>query len=108
GDTLFSIAQRFNMTVEQLRAMNNLGRKSVIKPGDRLRVAPGENPEAATGGGAGGHTSNGVIRYRIRRGDTLERIASRHQVQVQDLMKWNNLSSADSIDAGEVLEIHSE
>jgi peptidoglycan lytic transglycosylase D len=107
GDTLYSIAQRFNMTVDQLRSVNNLGRKYVIKPGDRLRVAPAEGDETATSGG-GGHTSNSVIRYRIRPGDTLERIASQHQVQIQDLMKWNNLSSADSIDAGEFLEIHSQ
>ncbi|MCI0356575.1 MAG: LysM peptidoglycan-binding domain-containing protein, partial [Acidobacteria bacterium] len=38
GDTLYSISQRFGITVEQLRQVNNLGRSSIIKPGDRLRV----------------------------------------------------------------------
>ncbi len=107
GDTLFSIAQRFSMTVEQLRSVNNLGRKSVIKPGDRLRVVTPERPETATSSPAE-RSSSSVIRYRVRPGDTLERIASRHQVQIQDLMRWNNIASADDIAAGEFLEIHTQ
>ena len=108
GDTLFSIAQRFSMTLQQLRSVNNLGRNSIIRPGDRLRVAAPERSETATSGAEGEHSSNSVIRYRIRPGDTLERIASRHQVQIQDLIRWNGIASADDIAAGEILKIQVE
>jgi len=107
GDTLFSIAQRFNMTLEQIRSVNNLGRNSLIRPGDRLKVKAPESSEAAASEPTG-PSSSSVIQYRIRRGDTLERIASRHQVPVQDLMRWNQISSADDIAAGEVLKIHAQ
>lgn len=105
GDTLFSIAQRFNMTVQQLRTVNNLGRNSIIRPGDRLRVVVAERSKTAMSGAAEEHSSNGVIQYRIRPGDTLERIASRHQVPIQDLIRWNGIASADDIAAGETLKI---
>ena len=106
GDTLYSIAQRFNMTLQQLRAVNNLGRNSIIRPGDRLRVVVSERSEAAAAGAPAEQSSSSVIRYRIRPGDTLERIATLHQVQIRDLVRWNGIASADDISAGEVLEIH--
>src|SRR5690606_34952990 len=45
-----------------------------------------------------------VVRYRIRRGDTLGHIASRYGVRVSDLKRWNNLRS-DMIREGRILII---
>ncbi len=107
GDTLYSIAQRFGMTLAQLRTVNHLGRKSVIRPGDRLRVSVPQSPDAPASSGGGARPSpTSVIRYRIRPGDTLERIALRHRVPLSDLMRWNRLDSPDDIAAGDVLNIH--
>lgn len=38
GDTLFSIARKHKTTVNKLRQSNNLGAKSVIRPGQKLRL----------------------------------------------------------------------
>ena len=38
GDTLTGIARRHDMTLSQLRALNSLGSRSMIQPGQRLRV----------------------------------------------------------------------
>jgi murein DD-endopeptidase MepM/ murein hydrolase activator NlpD len=38
GDTLFGIARRYNVTVAQVRAVNNLGENYVLKIGDTLRI----------------------------------------------------------------------
>ena len=38
GETLYSIAQRYDTTVETLRSANKLGAQSVIRPGLRLRL----------------------------------------------------------------------
>jgi LysM repeat protein len=54
---------------------------------------------------SGPSSSTNVIRYRVRPGDTLEEIASRHRVEVSDLMRWNSLASADSIQAGSTLRV---
>jgi membrane-bound lytic murein transglycosylase D len=36
GDTLWEIAKNFNIPVDQLRRWNGLGRRSIIRPGDKL------------------------------------------------------------------------
>jgi membrane-bound lytic murein transglycosylase D len=40
GDTLYSIARRNGMSVAELLDLNQLGKETVIRPGDRIRVAP--------------------------------------------------------------------
>jgi len=38
GDSLWSISRRHGVTVRQLQEWNNLGRRSQIVPGQRLRI----------------------------------------------------------------------
>jgi len=96
GDTLSEIAQQHGVSLNELRRWNGLGRRSLIHPGDRIVVS-----EEAVPGPRGGVT------YRVRRGDTLSRIAQRFAVSVQQLRRWNNLAH-DTILAGESLEIYLE
>ena len=47
GDTLFGIARRYNVTVAQIRTVNNLGENYVLKIGDTIRIpAVGATPAA--------------------------------------------------------------
>lgn len=39
GDTLYSIARRYNMTIEQLRVLNKLSSEAVLQPGQRILVS---------------------------------------------------------------------
>jgi len=104
GDTLFGIAQRFGMTVEQLRSVNNLSPRTMIKAGDRLRVGTAGDSEVSSARPSAPNSSN-TIRYRVRPGDTLEQIASKHGVKIAELMRWNHLRSPDDIFAGTVLQV---
>jgi len=38
GETLYSISRRYGLTVDQLRAYNNIGQDAAIRPGQRLRL----------------------------------------------------------------------
>ncbi len=42
GDTLFSISRRYRISVERLKALNQLSPEAVIVPGQKLRVAGGD------------------------------------------------------------------
>lgn len=96
GDTLGQIAEDHDMGLSTLRRLNGFsGRRSRIYPGQVLYVR-----EPATYAQA----DSGPMSYRIRRGDTLSRIARRFGVSIEDLRSWNNLSS-DRIVAGERLSI---
>ncbi len=48
GDTIYSIAKRHNLTVSELRDLNELQKTSALQPGQKLRVAP---PRVITAGG---------------------------------------------------------
>jgi len=42
-ETLFQIARKYNLTVEQLRLLNNLSKDQMIQPGQKLLVTPGNS-----------------------------------------------------------------
>ncbi|MGZ5477631.1 MAG: transglycosylase SLT domain-containing protein [Thermoanaerobaculia bacterium] len=48
GDTIYSIARKHHLSVEDLRELNDLTSRARLQPGQRLRVAP---PRAVTAGG---------------------------------------------------------
>lgn len=78
GDTLYSIARRFNTTVENLLKFNYIPNPMMIQVGQQL-VIPESPPEA--------------ILYTVRPGDTLYAIARRYGTQVSILMTFNYLTS---------------
>jgi LysM repeat protein len=40
GDTLFGIAGKYGMTLDQLLRLNNLSRNATLRPGQKLLIAP--------------------------------------------------------------------
>lgn len=90
GDTLASVASRFNSTAEAVREVNGL-KNNRLTPGRHLLVPIGIN----------GTVNNIIdlrlessgkreaILYRVRRGDTLWKIAKEHNVSVTDIKEWN-------------------
>ncbi len=96
GDTLGGIADKFGVGVSELRAWNGM-RGSRISAGKYLVVKPPTAQSGGQGGGQGG-------RYRIQSGDTLETIARRFGVSIDDLKAWNGLRST-RIRAGNHLNV---
>jgi membrane-bound lytic murein transglycosylase D len=47
-----------------------------------------------------------TIRYAVKRGDTLAKIAAKYDASVGELMKWNKLASAAHITPGRQLVIY--
>jgi LysM repeat protein len=45
------------------------------------------------------------VKYRVKRGDTLERIAERFDVSIEALRSWNRRVRGDRIHPGDVLLI---
>ncbi len=48
GDTIYSIAKKHNLTVAELRELNDLQKKARLQPGQKLRVSP---PRTVSAGG---------------------------------------------------------
>lgn len=97
GDTLYSIALRFNTTVARLASANNISNTNLIRVGQVL-IIPG------TGGGSTPPPSSPVT-YTVRSGDTLSSIARRYNTTVAQLASLNNISNPNLIRVGQVLTI---
>ncbi|MGC8595961.1 MAG: LysM peptidoglycan-binding domain-containing protein [Candidatus Kryptoniota bacterium] len=109
GETLEEIASLYGITVAQLKKNNNL-HSSLIRTGMRLRVT--SNPLLADRGRdrisrrTQSPTANSYVYHRVRKGESLNRIASIYGVSVENLREWNGLTNSH-IRAGERLRIMS-
>jgi LysM repeat protein len=98
GDTLFSIAASFGLTVEQLAQANNISDPSSIFAGQVL-VIPG-------GGATAVPTTAGQRTYTVQEGDNCFRIALNFGLTCEQLAAANGLEPPDySVYPGQVLVI---
>ncbi len=79
----------------------------------QLLIPTGPNAPAWTGNSASGRadtssdfTPGQRITYKVRRGDTLSRIASRYGTSSSSIARWNNISYNSLIHPGQRLTIH--
>jgi LysM repeat protein len=97
GDTVAAIAGRHGLSTASVLALNGLGWKSLIFPGQVLKLAPGATV-VATSAQEGG-------RYTIARGDTISRIAARFGVPVESVLSANGLGWSSIIYPGQTIAI---
>lgn len=101
GDTLWSIARRYGVSVDVLTSTNRLSNANALQLGQRLSIpstAPGVRPSAAAAEGA-------RLTHVVVAGDTLWSIARRYQVPVQKIAEANRLSHPDALRLGQPLVI---
>ena len=87
GDNLGKLSEKYNVSVSDIKRWNNL-RSSTIQVGQKLAIY--------TSGGAKENSqessSNNITYYTVRKGDTLNAIASRYPgVSTNQIAKWNNI-----------------
>ncbi|HNZ86854.1 MAG TPA: M23 family metallopeptidase [bacterium] len=88
GDTISTIAQKFNISSQTILWSNNLSYTSLIKPGMTLKILP----------------TTGLI-HKIVRGDNLSAIAKKYQSDVDKIIEFNKLASVSDIKIGQELII---
>lgn len=89
GDSLWSIANKFNTTVDELKRINNLS-TSLLQVGQKLKVSGDALEEESS--------------YTVVKGDSLWAIAKKFGVTVDEIKNLNNLKS-DSLSIGQKLKI---
>lgn len=101
GDSLWLIANRYQVTVAQLTQWNNLAANAPIKPGQKL-VLQADATLAQTDSKSSVESQQ---RYTVRSGDTLARIAQRFQIKAEELANWNSIQLGDLIHPGQQLTL---
>lgn len=89
GETLSSIAKKYNTTYQKLVKYNNIKDPNLIYPGQKIKI-PG---------------SNKTITYKVKAGDTLSSIAKKYNTSVNKIAKDNNIKNPNLIYPGQKLVI---
>ena len=128
GETLGHIAEWFNVRASHIRNWNNIPYGRLIYPGRRLVIWVPEEKldfyknlahQLETEKGKRVSTvptakkepvdqsrinTVGWVQHKVKRGESLEKIASDYDVAIADIKSWNRLRTS-RIKAGEILEI---
>ncbi len=106
GDSLYRIAVNHNMSLQELKNLNNLS-SNLIMPGQVLKVSgqvSSSQPSTNTSQSSNQTQTSGNGTYTVKAGDSLYRIAVNHNMSLQELKNLNNLSS-NLIMPGQVLKV---
>jgi LysM repeat protein len=106
GDTLFGIAQRFNVDLLLLITINNLDAANpIIRVGDQLTI-PGPDTQLPTSTPVPANLPRGTkVNYTVQSGDTLAIIASSFNSTVDDIKTENEIENENEIFVGQVLVV---
>ncbi len=94
GETLYRIAQQYNLTVDAIASFNNIADPTNIQVGQRLLIP--------TNGTA---QSNVPSTHVVQAGETLKSIATLYGLTLEDLANRNNITDINRIFVGQVLNI---
>ena len=91
GDSLWSIAKKYNMTVDELKSINNL-KSNLLSIGQRLKIKESDDNQNI---------------YIVKKGDTLYKIANMYGTAVDNLKALNNLKN-NNLSIGQKLIVPSK
>ena len=104
GDTLYSIARRFNVSPAELARANGLLNPNLIFVGQEIRIP--DSPQPATPTLAPDHRAEGAYRMHVvQPGENLFRIGLKYGVSVGAIAAANNLGNTTLIFVGQQLRI---
>ncbi|MBH0055627.1 LysM peptidoglycan-binding domain-containing protein [Pseudoalteromonas sp. SWXJZ94C] len=100
GDTLWDISREYDVTMDDLAKWNKLRKNSVLRLNQKLTVYKSANKTQTAK-----NRTDRTITYKVRRGDSLARIASKFNLTINDIIKWNNLAGEKYLQPGQKLKL---
>ena len=88
GESLWVIARRYRVTVNEIRGWNDLGGSDDLYPGDELRIV-----------------EDGSVTYTVQAGDTIWDIARSYRLSSDQLLRYNGFSGNALIRPGDEIYI---
>ncbi|MBL8145931.1 MAG: LysM peptidoglycan-binding domain-containing protein [Anaerolineae bacterium] len=101
GDTMYSIAVRFNTTVQAIAQANNISNPNLIFAGQTLIIPTGGTVPPTTPPS----TPGGTVIYTVQPGDYLAKIARQFNTTVSAILSVNNIPNPNLIYPGQQLVI---
>lgn len=102
GDTLWELARAHQVGVRELARWNNMA------PGDPLRIGQSLVVWTRASSAAAPARPEMIrkVNYAVRRGDSLYRIASRFNVSINEIARWNGINTGHYLQPGQRLTLY--
>ncbi len=106
GDTLWDISRSYKVSMRALARWNGMAPRDPLKPGQKLVIwQSGLTQKTALSTPSHGSRIQ-RLRYTVRRGDSLARIAKRFRVTVKKLQQWNGIKKGAYLQPGQTLTLY--
>jgi len=102
GDSLWSIARAHRVSLARLMQWNGLGKRSILRPGQKLVIHRDVAPRRGTGAPTREQTPQVHV---VESGDSLWHIARRYGLRTNDLARWNGISVSATLHPGQTLRL---
>jgi len=113
GDTIWDLALKHKVGVRSLAKWNGMAPTDVLRPGKKLLIWSKANTNSATSPAtklpalfAKKRDMIKRIGYRVRKGDSLAKIANKFSVSINNLIVWNKLNKKKYLQPGQKLTIY--
>ena len=103
GESFWSISRKYGVGVRELAAWNGMAPGDTLSVGRKLVVWTKGAPAAA---GVNDAARIRTVRYTVRNGDSLYRIASKFRVTVDQIREWNGLHGQKYLKPGQKLVMY--
>ena len=100
GDSLWKISMRHKVSVSKLAKWNSMAPKDPLRVGQKLVIWTNKVSEKQTQS-----SIMRTVKYKVRSGDSLARIANKFNVTIKDLIRWNSLQNKKYIQPGQTLKL---
>lgn len=94
GESLWTIARRYEVSLNKLMRLNHIGPRDPLPIGRELALPGSRKPVVRK------------VHYKVRSGDSLARIAERFNVSVSELARWNRLDTQKYLQPGQGLLLY--
>lgn len=101
GDTFWDLSRKYKVSTRELAAWNGMAPTDPLMPGKKLVIWVNQVSDT--------QSSDAIMRtltYTVKNGDSLSRIASKFNVRVSDITKWNDLNSKRYLQPGQKLTLY--
>lgn len=97
GDTLWDLSREFKVSIDDIAKWNGINKNSSLKLGQKVVIL--QTAQAKT------TSKTRTVTYKVRKGDSLARIAQRFSISVADIVKWNQINKTSYIQPGQTLKL---
>jgi N-acetylmuramoyl-L-alanine amidase len=106
GDTFDRIAKKHHMSVAALLILNDMQPQDPLYVNRKLKVyAVGRDNDRKEPPAA---AKRNLVMYTVRKGDSLERIATKHHMSVAELQKVNGMKPRDGLTVNQKIKVYAE